>query len=162
MSKGMINAKPNGAKILAMTANDDFTTTKQIVELLQQFKPEDQQRLLRWAGEKLGLAPQAATAPAPKYHRLLAVHKNSSDRLFAAAVAYAQKFHAPSGFTKEFVTAADLVAAARQIDRSGPKHASQTLINAAQSGLLKKATHGKYALTALGRTAVEAAITQRG
>jgi len=147
-------------------ADDDFAATKQIVESLQRFSSEDQERILRWTAEKLGVAGTHSTATAQltiaDFNRILLEHKQSNDRLFAAAVAYANKFNAPPGFSKKFITPVDVGTAARQIGRGAPNYPSQTLINAAQSGLLKKVTHGRYALTAQGQRAVEATDKGRG
>jgi hypothetical protein len=154
------STKNNGGQRAMLTAaDDDFAAIEQIVETLKHFSSKDQQRILRGAAEKLGLADTHAMATAPvsitDFNRTLLEHKQSNNRVFAAAVAYAHEFSAPPGFSRKFITPDDLDTAARQIGRNATNYPGQTLINAAQSGLLKKIMHGKYALTAKGRRAVE-------
>jgi hypothetical protein len=144
---------------------DDFAAVRQVVQVLKRFNPQEQGKILRWASKRLGLTGLTAipaTSPAlyfRDFHRLLVSQKQSNDKLFAAAVAYAQERYAPPHFAKKVIVSADLARAAAIIGRQTPKHPSQTLINAAQDGFLKRVAYGKYSLTSKGRQAVESSLS---
>ena len=43
---------------------DDYEAVRTVVATLESFKPEDQERIIRWAREKLGLSAAPAVAGA--------------------------------------------------------------------------------------------------
>lgn len=149
-------------------ALDDLDAVRTIVETLKNFKPEEQQRILRWAVEKAGLpsstAPISATgssaAPAsPAGSVVSSSHapgtapstngsvdiksfidqkQPRSDVQFAATVAYYLRFEAPPAERKESIGGDDLQEACRKAKRDRLKNPYQTLMNAHTLGLLDK------------------------
>src|SRR5687768_14048186 len=115
---------------------DDFEAVRAIVTALQPFQRDDQERILRWAREKIGIsaAPPAAPAipPAPSVaapgtatasgasdiKSFIAQKSPQSDTHFAAAVAYYYQFQAPEAQRKDSITSADLLEACRQAGRA--------------------------------------------
>lgn len=106
---------------------DDLEAVRGVVAALEGFQPADQERILRWAREKVGLTSSTPATPASSGILAAAVAdqpsstvqssnirafvqaKNpQSDTQFAATVAYFYQFEAPALERKEFVTAADL------------------------------------------------------
>ena len=149
-----------------MQEHDDFSATRRVVDILQPFGLDAQRRILRWAAEKLRAGDldgrslgyevnRDAGEGLASYEAVLRRNGPANDRVFAAAVAFAEQSCAPRGFQKEHVTAEALRAAALKIERNGPKHPAQTLINAEAQGLLRKIGRGRYGLTPKGRKAVE-------
>jgi len=149
-------------------ALDDLDAVRTIVETLKSFKPEEQQRILRWAVEKVGLpsssaltsAAGAATAPAspagpavPSSHTpattssisgtldiksFIDQKKPRSDVQFAATVAYYLRFEAPPAERKESIDKSDLLEACRKANSHRLNNPYQTLLNAHKLGLLDK------------------------
>jgi len=89
--------------------NDDLEAVRKIVEALDGFEPSEQERIIRWAREKVGLAPAPAsqsrtahlqdresmdvrTPPSAvqmsNIKTFIESKNPQSDRQFAAAVAY--------------------------------------------------------------------------
>jgi hypothetical protein len=167
---------------MAKIAPDDYEALRVVVEALQRFDPKDQERLLRWAREKLGLAsePVATTrseakppalplAPAPPsaeghprgqdIRTFMNAKQPASDRQFAAAVAYYYRFEAPDAERKESITADDLQEATRRAGRDRIKHPVQTLVNAHNQGYLDRAgERGAYTLSTVGENLVAMAL----
>jgi len=159
---------------------DEFDAFRLLVETLRPFKRDDQERLLRWVQEKLGLAPSAAglstgmppvvspqvTPPAhssvhgPQHVRdiksFVEAKHPKSDNQFTAVVAYFYKFEAPQSQRKDFITREDLVTACRQANRKRPANPAQVLVNAHHQGLLDKdgAERGHYRLNSVGENLV--------
>jgi hypothetical protein len=119
---------------------DDLEAVRSVVDALQGFDATEQERIIRWAREKVGLsvAPQAAgsaiqrsgtrddgelgskfTPPATTANikSFIDVKNPQSDRQFAAAVAYFYKFEAPESERKSSITATDLQEACRKVGR---------------------------------------------
>jgi hypothetical protein len=162
---------------------DDFDAVRLIVEALKPFDPKDQERVIRWAREKLGLSSGQGTAAAhlpaalttvrqhtseeqtssdrPKDIRSFVVSKNpQSDNQFAAAVAYYYRFEAPETERKMDITADDVQDATRRAGRDRLKSPWQTLVNAHEQGYFDKVDRGRYALSTVGENLVAMALPQ--
>src|SRR5262245_26875819 len=106
---------------------DDLKAVRRLTEALSPFDAGDQERIIRWTREKLGLPTEivgparsertsepAATsqqegAGATKDIKTFVTGKNpSSDNQFTTTVAYYYRFMAPQAARKEFITADDL------------------------------------------------------
>jgi len=148
---------------------DDLDALRMVIEAVKGFGPDDQQRIFRWAAEKLALpqpfGPAAARAahvhqaitptPTPPVHLSASVlptgttakdiksfvsAKNPrSDVQFAATVAFYFQFEAPQSERKDSITRDDLQDACRKSGRDRLKNPGQTLRNAHHLGLLDKA-----------------------
>jgi hypothetical protein len=157
---------------------DDFEAVRTVVATLEQFGADDQERIIRWAREKLGLPVGPASSNVhhePKPPRLagdapltppasgkatdirtfIANKKPQSDNQFAAAVAYYYRFEAPEPQRKDTIGTADLQEACRLTDRERIKHLAQTLVNAHNQGYLDKGSErGSYAINTVGENLV--------
>jgi len=148
------------------TPPDDFETVKIIVSALQNFQKEDQQRILRWAQEKLSLIPAQPSPPAQQtaeqqrvsrmdIKTFMEQKKPQSDIEFAAAVAYYYRFEAPENERKEEISTVDLQDAARKVPRERLKRPIYTLHNAFKGGLLDKgSTKGSFKINTVGENLV--------
>jgi len=155
------------------TAPDDLDAVKQIVVALTPFSPEEQERILRWSREKIGLAlapttlaPAVAVAPTPPsatgtlpvrgmdIKSFVAQKQPNSDNQFAAVTAYYYAFEAADHERKQAINAEDLLEACRKAGRARPGNAGQTLRNAAFAGLLDKADRGAYKINSVGENLV--------
>lgn len=149
-------------------ALDDLDAVRTIVETLKNFKPEEQQRILRWAVEKAGLpqslsplspagssgtgSPTGSVHPIPPPHAgpssassgtvdiksFIDEKQPRSDVQFAATVAYYLRFEAPPAERKDYIDKEDLQEACRKAKRDRLKNPYQTLVNAHTLGLLDK------------------------
>jgi len=157
---------------------DDLEAVRKLVEVLSAFDAGEQERIIRWAREKLGLPAQvparagseeaSATDAASgqdgsggaKDIRTFVTEKNpSSDNQFAATVAHYYRFFAPQAARKEFITAADLQQACRLTGRNRLTRPAQTLINAHTNGLLDKgANRGEYVISTVGENLVAVSL----
>jgi hypothetical protein len=163
---------------------DDLEAVRTVVDTLSAFDATEQERILRWSREKLGLPTDAQgnaavntrtsiASPDPPYgafasrsHDTAADIKSfiaekipSSDNQFAAAVAYYYRFEAPEAARKETITADDLQEACRLAGRSRIQNPAQTLINAHYGGLLDKAgDRGTYSISTVGENLVAMAL----
>ncbi|HEY2232364.1 MAG TPA: hypothetical protein VGK01_02710 [Candidatus Angelobacter sp.] len=142
---------------------DDLDAVRQIVEAVKDFRPEEQQRIFRWASEKLNLplgvsgpigtspglsAAQAsspspaaalnATTSVPDIKTFMSLKKPKSDVQFAAATAYYHRFEAAPAERKDAITKDDLQEAARKASRERFADPRNTLNNAHRLGLLDK------------------------
>ena len=161
---------------------DDLEAVRSVVDALVKFPKEDQQRILRWAQEKLGLAVSTGSPAAPhqadpeRKHQaqpaapgavldikaFIEKKKPASDVQFAAAVAYYHRFEAALGVRKESITADDLQDACRKVGRERMKRPSQTLVNAHHLGLLDRGERGTYTLNTVGENLVAVALPAEG
>jgi hypothetical protein len=161
---------------------DDFEALRLIVDALTPFDPKDQERIVRWASEKIGLTPtqsaaatqtllQSGSHPSsppssgeairPKDIRIFVGTKNpQSDNQFAATVAYFYRFEAPEAERKPDIAADDLQDAARKAGRERLRHPAQTLLNAHGQGYFDKVERGRYALSTVGENLVAMALPQ--
>lgn len=159
---------------------DDLGAVRTLVDTLRPFQAEEQERILRWTREKLGLptqspgaapghgspSPPGGRGPAevipPKNIKTFIAEKNpSSDNQFAAVVAYFYRFVAQGSERKDFITANDLQEACRLIGRTRKlANPGQTLINAHMAGLLDKgADRGTYTISTVGENLVAVSLT---
>jgi len=165
---------------------DDFEAVRTVVATLEVFEPEDQERILRWAREKLGLsaAPAvastagmgieafaerttadtrtpAASTKASDIRTFIANKRPQTDSQFAAAVAYYYRFEAPEPQRKDTITADDLQGACRQTGRERFTRPAQTLVNAHNQGYLDKGSgRGSYAINTVGENLVAMALPE--
>ena len=158
------------------STHDDLDALKSILVALEPFDPSDQQRIVRWACEKLGLSatsppvsaatessstvgeqPSATpTASTGTDIRSFMVDKMpGSNNEFAAAVAYFYRFEAPETQRKEFISAEDLQEACRLAGRERLGTPSKTLNNALAGGLLDKGVdRGTFRISTVGENLV--------
>lgn len=167
---------------------DDFDAVRTVIEALTGFEAEDQERILRWAREKLGLKTQSPS-PVPAANvpvvpptigaappALAAIADNasdiktfvqakspSSDVQFVAVVAYFYRFQAPLQIRKEAISAEDVLEACRLTGRQRPSKISQTMVNAHNQGLLDRAEgRGTYAINTVGENLVALTLPSGG
>lgn len=163
------------------TKPDDLEAVRTLVDTLKPFEVKEQERIIRWAQEKLGLL-ESGTSPKqdsnskqiknddlpPKIEegnknvdiKTFVTQKNpSSDNQFAATVAYYHALMAPIGKRKEAINGDDLQEACRQVNRHRLRKPGQTLINAHHAGLLDKAGDtGAYRINTVGENLVAMAL----
>lgn len=154
-------------------APDDLQAVRAVIDAVKPFPPEDQQRIFRWAAEKLKLrsepspggetpeqTKEGGTGGAARERALdirSFVHAKSpkSDVQFAAAVAYYLKFEAPAAERKDFLSEKDLREAFRKAKRHQPRNVYQTLHNAKNLGYLDAgAEKGTFAINSVGENLV--------
>jgi hypothetical protein len=171
---------------MAKAPSDDFEAVRTVVATLEPFEPKDQERILRWAREKLGLSVAPANTPAvgtgneeraesttgegampasagkaTDIRTFIANKKPQSDNQFAAAVAYYYRFETPEPQRKDAIGTADLQEACRLTDRERIKHPAQTLVNAHNQGYLDKgAQRGTYTINTVGENLVAMALPE--
>lgn len=167
---------------MSTKAPDDLEAVRSIVEALKPFDGSDQERIIRWAREKLGLsstpARQLGSEVAATLGAQLPLISNDaglrsrdirsfvdskqpqSDNQFAATVAYYYRFEAPEADRKPDITAGDLQDAARRAGRDRFTRPAQTLLNAHGQGYFDKADRGHYALNTVGENLVAMALPQ--
>ena len=155
--------------------NDDLNAVRSIVKALEPFKPEEQERIIRWAREKVGLSTSASLkqppnpasvlgqTPIPKSNitikDFLSLKQPKSDNQLAATVAYYYRFEAPESERKQAITKEDLLNACRLADWQRPNHPAQVLINSQGAGLLDKGTEkGSYSINSVGENLVAVAL----
>jgi hypothetical protein len=173
-------------------ALDDLDAVRTIVETLKNFKPEEQQRILRWAVEKAGLpqsivpttsagsvthtmptgsVPPMTPAPANASSTSGTVDIKSfidekqprSDVQFAATVAYYLRFEAPPAERKDYIDKEDLQEACRKVKRDRLKNPYQTLVNAHSLGLLDKGSEkATFAINTVGENLVAMTLPGEG
>ena len=169
------------------TTPDDLDAVKQIVAALSPFPPEDQERILRWTREKLGLTASPLVhqpaSPASLPHGSVTPHPTASggashgvdiksfvgqkqpasDNQFAAAVAFYYSFEAPEKERKPTITKEDLLEACRKVNRKRLSNPGQTLLNAAFAGLLDKGDErGTYKINSVGENLVAMTLPGNG
>lgn len=163
--------------------NDVFDAMRAVVGALESFSASDQQLVLRFVQEKLGLVTQPkqaesrgqgadishapANAPSPgsstDIKSFVERKAPDTDVQFAATVAYYYQFEAPADHKKDSITVSDFLDACRKVNRSRPSTPAQTLINAHQRGLLDKAgDKGAYRLSTVGENLVAVALPSDG
>jgi hypothetical protein len=159
---------------------DDLDALRAVIEALTGFEANDQERILRWAREKLGLSlqpaqpvhtvassspppahpPATSTPPSPEksatdIKSFVLAKAPASDIQFVAVVAYYYRFEAPLEARKDAVTADDVLEACRLVGRTRPGKVSQTMVNAHHQGLLDRAEgRGSYSINTVGENLV--------
>ena len=157
---------------------DDLEALRTIVAALTPFKQPDQERIIRWAKEKLGLpaeikpaeiqpsggggSPVAHPIATPQHgvtiKQFMDQKDPKSDNQVAAVVAYYHQFEASGGERKKTIIADDLTEACRKANRKRINNSHQTLINAHHTGLLDKAGKGEYTINSVGENLVAMAL----
>jgi hypothetical protein len=156
---------------------DDLEAVRTLISTLEGFEKADQERVIRWAREKLGL-PSAPPGTPPAHapdksfkpvetdsakgnagsgkdiKAFVAEKRPTTDNHFTATVAYYYRFEAPEPQRKGAISAEDLQDACRKAGRDRLKNPAQTLINAHSAGLLDKAERGAYAINSVGENLV--------
>lgn len=162
---------------------DDLQAVRAVTAALGGFSPEEQERILRWAREKLGLAPGGQVLPNQQVPRPDSVEIQPSraespeggqsvspardlksfvtsknprnDIQFAATVAYYYRFEAPPDQRRNEIDAALLQDACRLVGRERFKVPRMTLNNAKNQGLLDKGSEaGQFAINTVGENLV--------
>lgn len=165
--------------------SDDLDAVRTIVAALQTFDAKDQERIIRWAREKLGLLysvdatlptapsnfPVTSTTLSTNVHRdsastdiktFVDSKKPTSDVQFAATVAYYYRFEAPESERKEMINGADLREASRKVNRKRLSDPADTLHNAHKLGLLDKGSErGNYSINSVGENLVAMTLPQQ-
>lgn len=154
------------------TKPDDLDAVRTIAKTLTSFEPNEQERILRWVREKLGLSEQAGTVNKDK--ALLETEKDnksepivdiktfvtqkspSTDKQLATTIAYYYALVAPVDQRKDSISAKDLRQSCRLVyGTSRLKNPAQTLVNAHNAGLLDKTgKHGFYKINTVGENLV--------
>jgi len=157
---------------------DDLEALRTIVAALTPFKQPDQERIIRWAKEKLGLPadikstemqpalggglPTTLPVAAPQHgitiKQFMDQKDPKSDNQVAAVVAYYHQFEATGADRKKTIIAADLIEACRKANRKRVNNPHQTLVNAHHTGLLDKAGKGEYTINSVGENLVAMAL----
>jgi len=158
---------------------DDLDAVRMIADALSKFEKKDQDRIIRWAMEKVGLTTQVvkptkpvectgtpqelpvSQAPVEADLSLTDIktfinEKNpTSDNQRAATVAYYYHFVAPEEEQKETIGAEDLQNACRLAGLTRLKNPISTLRNAHHAGLLDKSSErGQYSINSVGENLV--------
>ncbi len=162
---------------------DDLEAVRTVTTALGGFSPEEQERIIRWAREKLGLAtaprnladtrtpqpPSLAASPrlgepadqtqplsSTKDLKTFVNGKGpKNDIQFATTVAYFYRFEAPPEQRRNEIDAAILQDACRLAGRERLKNPRMTLNNAKNQGLLDKGSKaGKFAVNTVGENLV--------
>jgi hypothetical protein len=158
--------------------SDDLEAVRIIVAALQAFEEKDQERIIRWSREKLGLSAHVATnPPTPPAHTPSDIHHESrntdiktfvesknppNDVQFAATIAYYYRFEAPESERKETITSADLQEACRKSNRKRLNDPGTTLNNAHKLGLLDKGSErGNFGINSVGENLVAMTLPQQ-
>ena len=167
----------------------DFLAAEAIKVILKDRKPEEQERIIRWVGESLGLSlhlkqkvnqahaepsvptasPESAesevqapveTGKTKDIRSFVQEKQPKNDIQFVATVAYYHRFLAAQ--RKESITATDLQDGARLSSRPVFKAPSITLNNAVQQGYLDRGGRGEYKLNAVGENLVAMTLPGSG
>jgi len=156
---------------------DDLEAVRTLVTTLEKFEKIEQERIIRWAREKLGLNVVQVQQQAPiqviqqtgnqqlqnpsKDLKSFVNQKNpTSDMQFAVTVAYYYKFEAPENERKDSINSETLQDAARLSSRTRLRNPGQTLINASFNGMLDKSEKGSYKLNTVGENLVAMTLPQ--
>ena len=167
---------------MVKTTPDDLEAVRTIANALKDFDATEQERILRWAREKLGLSV-ARTAPmttaSPEVRQVMPVTPSQpvefvqpspatkdlktfvngkspkNDIQFAATVAYYYRFEAPPEYRKGEIDATILQDACRLAGRARFNDAIKTLNNSKKQGLLDSGSErGKFSLNTVGENLV--------
>ncbi len=155
---------------------DDLEAVRAVAEALSGFDANEQERIIRWAREKLGLTIPSAVPPAgqttqqeastslaspsqtshaPTTLKAFVIEKKpKNDVQFAATVAYFHRFEAPQNERKSEINSEDLLEGCRLAGRTRLKNPGQTLQNAHKLGLLDRAGRGTFTINSVGENLV--------
>jgi hypothetical protein len=160
-----------------MTTTNDFDAAKAIADQLKGLPKEQQQRVLRWVSEHLGLtavviAPidqrssEASPASGSAAHSQSSQQRSAdiktfveskrpkNDVQFAAVAAYYHHFEAPVESRQEYIDAKLLQDSARLAGRRRPPRPIVTLNNAKTLGYLDSAGRGRFRINSVGENLV--------
>lgn len=168
------------------TTKSDFMAAEEIKLILQGRDQAEQERIMRWVNESLGLktiaplpapsatpSPAAAVSPAvpPPAHApttikdirtFVADKAPKTDIHLATTIAYFYSFVAPKDQRKESVTPKDLDDACRLARGCSLKRALITLNNAVRLGLLNRADRGHFKINSVGENLVAMTLPASG
>jgi len=156
---------------------DDLEAVRTIAKALEAFEHKDQERIIRWAREKLGLPPYKETAVDKNQTGTekidqsgTGVHSDKSgldikgfinlknpqsDNQLAATIAYYYRYEAPEAERKQAITKDDLQNTCRLANIERLNKPTQTLVNAHHAGLFDKGPErGTYVLNSVGENLV--------
>lgn len=164
------------------TPKDDLEAVRTVAETIKDFRPEEQQRIIRWVAEKLGLplpfaiveriAPedglpyanlskpaanlaQSSVGGAIDIKTFMTLKKPRNDIQFAAAVAYYYRFESPQADRKDAIDKEILQDATRMAGRDRFSHPLATLNNAHKLGLLDRGPEkGTFIINTVGENLV--------
>ncbi|HLA04775.1 MAG TPA: hypothetical protein VJZ16_02215 [Syntrophales bacterium] len=154
--------------------SDDLEAVRTIATALEPFQKTDQERILRWVREKIGLplgglssslshsmsdsmAGQSDVLPQHKSRDIKSFvleKAPKADTHFAATVSYFYRFEAPETNRKVSITAEDLQDAARKVGRARLKDPGQALRNAVKNGIMDNIEKGAYTINTVGENLV--------
>jgi hypothetical protein len=163
----------------SVTKRDDLDAARTIRDTLAGFTSEEQERILRWAGESLGIKSSGSAAPptrqtivapppasepnvrvlgdAPKSINTFVDEKNpETDIQLAATIAYYYRFEAPENERRDEIDATFLRDALRLAGRPGQLVKPLTTLNNAHAkGLLDRgSTRGMFVINSVGENLV--------
>jgi hypothetical protein len=159
-----------------MADKDDLDAVRTLVSTLEPFDTGEQERIIRWAREKLGLVTekgqelqrqdridpgqgeqghQTGSQHSQDIKTFVTAKNPANDVQFAATVAYFYRFEAPASGQKDAIAADDLQEACRMIGRERLGNPGQTLRNAHHLGLLDKTDKpGLFSVNTVGENLV--------
>jgi hypothetical protein len=155
------------------TSADDLEAVRKVVDALTPFKKDDQERIVRWAREKLGLSASFESAPATSrqsgaaasssetsvsLREFVAQKQPKADVHFVAVVAYYYQFEAKQSERKDAISASDIQEACRLAKRTRFKEPNTPLLNAFANGYLDKVDRGSYKINSVGENLVAMAL----
>jgi hypothetical protein len=175
---------------MTTSKTDDLDAVRAVVEAIKDFKADEQQRIFRWAAEKLGLpqpfgptvhsalpsgkaseqgAPESftpfpsSTGTTKDIKTFIAAKKPNKDIQFAAAVAYYYRFEAAPAERKDAIDKDDLQEATRRAGRERFGNPSATLNNAHKLGLLDRGSEkGTFTINSVGENLVAMTLPGNG
>jgi len=172
-----------------MATKSDFMAAEEIKAILHGRDNTEQERIIRWVGESLGIVMAApgtgerhvapASPPSSAQHAgqivlgagggrpkdiktFVGEKQPKSDLQFTAVVAYFFRYEAPQADRKETIQAKDLQDAGRQARGIGFDRPLTTLNNAVAQGYFDRAARGEFKLNAVGENLVAMTLPSTG
>lgn len=161
---------------------DNLEAARTVRDALKEFERGEQEQILRWAAESLGINPQASApnppprppetpapptpphppapnAPTPKGVKDVATFVNEknpkTDIQLATTIVYFYRFEAPENERKNDMNAEELRDALRKAGKPGKlKTPLQTLANAHKGGFLDRGERGRFSINTVGENLV--------
>jgi hypothetical protein len=157
-----------------MASKSDFMAAEEIKAILHGRDKTEQERILRWVSESIGvtagatIASPAGVLPSPATQlppafgparrkdikSFVAEKAPKNDVQFAAVAAYFYQFEASEAERKDVIVAEDLQTAGRQARGYGFTKPLVTLNNAVALGYFDRAGRGEFKLNAVGENLV--------
>lgn len=155
-----------------------FDAAKTVSDTITGMEKSDQERVLRWVAESLGIQLSAKASEAqPAHHHaseaevrppvssrtperaqdirsFVQAKQPRSDMQFAATVAYYYRFEAPTEQQRNTITPEFLQEATRQAGRDRLGNPRATLNNAVAQGYLDRADRGEFTINTVGENLV--------